>query len=197
MPTKEQLLMAGAAVAAAVVAIKVLKRGDGALKPVAKGKQRYLVFGKNGWIGGMLQELLTSSGKEFYLAQSRCENRESVKAELLKIKPTHVLNSAGVTGMPNVDWCEFNQEQALRSNVLGSMTVSDLCQELGIHCTLYATGCIFEYDAEHVIGGKGFTEEDMANFDGSFYSKTKVGDRSLLTPFSVGLSEPSHRVASG
>jgi 3,5-epimerase/4-reductase len=77
------------------------------------------------------------------------------------------------------------------------MTVSDLCQELGIHCTLYATGCIFEYDAEHVIGGKGFTEEDMANFDGSFYSKTKVGDRSLLTPFSVGLSEPSHRVASG
>jgi len=67
------------------------------------------------------------------------------------------------------------QEKALRSNVLGSMTVSDICQELGIHCTLYATGCIFEYDAEHTIGGKGFTEEDKANFDGSFYSKTKVG----------------------
>jgi hypothetical protein len=62
------------------------------------------------------------------------------------------------------------------------MTVSDICQELGIHCTLYATGCIFEYDAEHVIGGKGFTEEDKANFDGSFYSKTKVRivDRFLI-----------------
>lgn len=128
-----------------------------------------------GWIGGMLAELLTKSGKEFYLADSRCENRESVKAELLKYKPTHVLNAAGITGMPNVDWCETNQEKALRSNVLGSMTVSDLCQELDIHCTLYATGCIFEYDEKHKIGsGIGFTEEDAPNFDGSFYSKTKV-----------------------
>lgn len=32
--------------------------------------------------------------------------------------------------------------------------------------TLYATGCIFEYDAAHPIGGPGFTEEDKANFDG-------------------------------
>lgn len=103
--------MASAAVAAAVVAVKILRKDEGSLElqPVEKGKQRYLIFGKNGWIGGMLQELLTSSGKEFYLAQSRCENRESVKAELLRIKPTHVLNAAGVTGMPNVDWCEFNQ----------------------------------------------------------------------------------------
>jgi 3,5-epimerase/4-reductase len=75
---------------------------------------------------GMMINLLKSSGKEFYLSNVRCENRESVKAELLKIKPTHVLNAAGVTGTPNVDWCEFNQEAALRSNILGSMTVSFL-----------------------------------------------------------------------
>merc|ERR1712070_1169415 len=30
-----------------------------------------------------------------------------------------------------------------------------------------------EYDETHVIGGKGFTEEERANFDGSFYSFTK------------------------
>jgi 3,5-epimerase/4-reductase len=40
--------------------------------------------------------------------------------------------------------------------------------------TLYATGCIFEYDKAHPMGsGVGFTEEDSGNFDGSFYSKTK------------------------
>lgn len=122
----------------------------------------------------MLIELLKQGGKELYLSDSRCENRESVAADLKKYKPTHVLNSAGKTGVPNVDWCEGNQEEALRSNVLGAMTVSDLCQELGIHHTLFATGCIFEYDAAHPIGGKTFTEEDRANFDGSFYSKTKV-----------------------
>jgi len=25
---------------------------------------------------------------------------------LLQVKPTHVLNAAGLTGRPNVDWCE-------------------------------------------------------------------------------------------
>ena len=33
--------------------------------------------------------------------------------------------------------------------------------------------CIYEYDAEHTIGGKGFKEEDTPNFTGSFYSDTK------------------------
>ncbi len=25
---------------------------------------------------------------------------------MLQVKPTHVLNAAGLTGRPNVDWCE-------------------------------------------------------------------------------------------
>lgn len=33
--------------------------------------------------------------------------------------------------------------------------------------------CIYEYDAEHTIGGKGFLETDPPNFKGSFYSDTK------------------------
>ena len=32
--------------------------------------------------------------------------------------------------------------------------------------TLYATGCIYEYDAHHTIGGKGFTEECKPNYTG-------------------------------
>jgi hypothetical protein len=39
----------------------------------------------------------------------------------------------------------------------------------------YATGCIFEYDANHPEGsGIGFKEEDTPNFTGSYYSKTKA-----------------------
>lgn len=33
--------------------------------------------------------------------------------------------------------------------------------------------CIYEYDAEHTIGGKEFLETDPPNFKGSFYSDTK------------------------
>ena len=33
---------------------------------------------------------------------------------------------------------------------------------------------IYEYDAEHLEGGKGFKETDPANFHGSWYSLTKA-----------------------
>ena len=33
---------------------------------------------------------------------------------------------------------------------------------------------IYEYDAEHEEGGKGFKETDPANFHGSWYSNTKA-----------------------
>lgn len=140
----------------------------------------YLLFGKNGWIGGQLVELLKAQGKTVFLADSRSYNRESVVAEIEKYKPTHVLNAAGVTGRPNVDWCEDNRLETIRSNILGTLTIADICELKGIHHLLYATGCIFEYDETHVIGGKGFTEEDTANFHGSFYSHTKALCEDLL-----------------
>jgi hypothetical protein len=41
-------------------------------------EQSYLLFGKGGWICGILAELLTQQGKTFKIAESRMENRESV-----------------------------------------------------------------------------------------------------------------------
>ncbi len=73
-------------------------------------REVYLLFGRNGWIGGKLIELLTAQGKTFHLAESRTYNRESVVAEIEKYQPTHILNAAGVTGRPNVDWCEDHRQ---------------------------------------------------------------------------------------
>ena len=151
----------------------------------------YLLFGKNGWIGGKLQELMKEQGKTFFLADSRTQDRQEVLAEIEKYKPTHVLNAAGVTGRPNVDWCEDNKVETVRANVLGTLTVADICAAKGIHHLLYATGCIFEYDEEHQIGGQGFTEEDSANFHGSFYSHTKVGPFLFSLPTLTPSPSPS------
>ena len=49
--------------------------------------------------------------------------------------------------------------------------------------TYYGTGCIFHYDDEHTIGGKGFTEEDDPNFTGSYYSHTKAIVENLLKQY--------------
>lgn len=135
--------------------------------------ESYLLFGKGGWICGILAEMLTQQGKTFKIADSRMENRESVARELDEVKPTHVLNAAGVTGRPNVDWCEDNKETTIRANVIGALNLADLTFLRKIHLTVFATGCIFSYDAAHPIGGPGFTEEDKPNFFGSFYSYTK------------------------
>jgi dTDP-4-dehydrorhamnose reductase len=143
----------------------------------------YLLFGKNGWIGGKLIELLTAQGKTFHLAESRTYNRESVVAEIEKYKPTHVLNAAGVTGRPNVDWCEDHKAETIRSNVIGCLNVADICAEKVIHHLLYATGCIFEYDAAHTIGGAGFLETDAPNFHKSYYSHTKAMVEDMLSVF--------------
>jgi 3,5-epimerase/4-reductase len=124
--------------------------------------------------------LLTEQGKKFHLAESRNYDRAGVLAEVEKYKPTHILNASGVTGRPNVDWCEDNKLETIRTNVIGTLTIADIAATKGIHHLLYATGCIFEYDDEHQIGGKMFTEDDAANFHGSFYSHTKALCEDLL-----------------
>ena len=132
----------------------------------------YLVYGgATGWLGGLLVTLLKDSGKTVHIGEARLENREAILRDFEKFKPTRVLNAAGVTGRPNVDWCEDNKQTVIRTNIIGTLNLADICWNKEIHCTLYATGCIFEYDTAHPIGGPGFTEEDRANFDGSFYSK--------------------------
>jgi nucleoside-diphosphate-sugar epimerase len=142
---------------------------------------RFLIWGGEGWIAGQLKKLLESQGKEVYTTTIRMENREAVVAELDRVKPTHVLNCAGCTGRPNVDWCETNKEATVRSNVIGTISLTDACYLKGIHITVFATGCIYVYDAAHPReddpknrNGPGFLETDKANFAGSFYSETKA-----------------------
>lgn len=135
---------------------------------------RFLIWGGKGWVAGHLEQMLKSQGKEVYMTTVRMQDREAVKAELEKIRPTHVLNCAGCTGRPNVDWCEDHKEDTIRSNVIGTLNLTDLCFSGGIHCTVFATGCIYHYDDTHPIGGPGFKETDLANFNGSFYSETKA-----------------------
>jgi 3,5-epimerase/4-reductase len=119
-------------------------------------------------------EAYNHTGKEVHTTTIRMQNREAVQNELERIKPTHVLNAAGSTGRPNVDWCEDHKEETVRNNVIGTLNLADCCYERGIHITVFATGCIYAYDETHPIGGPGYLETDKANFNGSFYSETKA-----------------------
>lgn len=149
----------------------------------ALSEEKYYILGKNGWIGGMVIDLLKAKGKTVILSDVRTYNREALLADIELHKPTHVVNAAGLTGRPNVDWCESHKAEVIRTNVCGCLNVADICEEKGIHHMLYATGCIFEYDKDHVIGGKGFLETDTPNFHGSYYSHTKAMVEDLLKEY--------------
>ncbi|KAJ1702249.1 hypothetical protein LUZ63_002028 [Rhynchospora breviuscula] len=142
---------------------------------------KFLIYGRTGWIGGLLGRLCEERHIQYAYGSGRLENRSQLIADIKSINPTHVFNAAGVTGRPNVDWCESHKVETIRANVAGTLTLADVCREQGLILVNYATGCIFEYDDLHPLGsGVGFKEEDKPNFVGSFYSKTKAMVEELL-----------------
>ncbi|KAM0946767.1 putative dTDP-4-dehydrorhamnose reductase [Dioscorea sansibarensis] len=151
----------------------------------ANGSQyKFLIYGRTGWIGGLLGQLCAGQGIPYQYGAGRLEDRASLEADLAAVKPTHVFNAAGVTGRPNVDWCETHRVETIRANVVGTLTLADVCRAKGLVLINYATGCIFEYDEKHPEGsGIGFKEEDIPNFIGSFYSKTKAMVEDLLKDY--------------
>ncbi|KAL2483551.1 Trifunctional UDP-glucose 4 [Forsythia ovata] len=149
-----------------------------------KPPYKFLIYGRTGWIGGLLGKMCDKQGIPYEYGKGRLEDRSKLLADILAVKPTHVFNAAGVTGRPNVDWCESHKTETIRTNVSGTLNLADVCREHGLLMMNFATGCIFEYDAAHPEGsGIGFKEEDKPNFAGSFYSKTKAMVEELLKEY--------------
>jgi len=145
----------------------------------------FLVFGGNtGWIGQKLVTILRTQGHTVHCATSRLEQREHIENEINTIQPDAIINAAGITGRPNVNWCETHQQETIRANLLGVLNLVDLAYQHNIHVTNLATGCIYQYDTQHPLGsGIGFTEEEKPNFTGSFYSRMKVLMEEAITPY--------------
>ena len=99
----------------------------------------YLLYGATGWIGGKLIRLLEAQGETVHRGCARLQNREHVERELDQFKPAFVLNAAGVTGRPNVDWCESHKPETIRANVIGCLNLVDCCHLRGVHVTNFAT----------------------------------------------------------
>lgn len=142
----------------------------------------FLIWGGNGWIGSMLRELLEKDGHTVIVAKARLEDYIGITKELKDIKPDFVLNCAGITGRPTIDWSESNQQETFLVNSIGTANLADACWRSGIHMTNYATGCIYAYTDDKPIGTK-FSELDAPNFRGSTYSISKVLAEELLSVY--------------
>ncbi|OQR91907.1 dihydrolipoyl dehydrogenase 1, mitochondrial precursor, partial [Thraustotheca clavata] len=170
-----------------ILGIHIIASNAGEMISEGETNRRFLVYGGTGWIGQKIIALLQENQEQYHVGLARLENRQDLWREIKEFKPTNVINAAGVTGRPNVDWCETHQEETIRANVLGCLNLVDVCslQSKPIHCTVIGSGCIFTYDELHPIGSENmFTEEDISNFDGSFYAKTKAMLEVMLRSYS-------------
>lgn len=143
---------------------------------------KILLYGSTGWIGGKLLNIIKDKKIDIVSSTVRLDDYGSIGKELDCVKPTHVVLAAGLTGRPNVDWCEDHKDEVLRVNVIGTSVLADECRKRCIHLTYFGTGCIYEYDKKHPYGEEemGFTECDEPNFDKSYYSKTKIITEKIL-----------------
>lgn len=104
-----------------------------------------------------------------------------VVAALQRNRPDIVINCIGKTGTPNVDWCEDHKVETFRSNVLGPLLLAEECRNIGAYLVHFSSGCVYSGDN----GGKGFSEDDPPNFQGSYYSRTKQWTDAMLNEFST------------
>jgi 3,5-epimerase/4-reductase len=143
---------------------------------------KFLIWGGNGWIGSMLCNLLREEGYEVIIGKARLQDYVGITKELEEHNPDFVLNCAGITGRPTIDWSEQNKQETFLINTVGTVNLADACWRKNIHMTNYATGCIYTYSSETPIGCK-FSELDPPNFRGSTYSTSKVLAEELLAVY--------------
>ena len=123
---------------------------------------KYLIFGrKEGWLAQKFGAYLEDS----VISETDITNLEAVRAELDDKKPMIVINAAGITGRPNIDWCDSNAAETVAVNIAGPYNIAKACEERLLYLVHLSSGCIFQ-------GDKGFTEEDKPE-PPSFYSWSK------------------------
>ncbi len=136
-----------------------------------------LLLGSRGYLGEQFLKLYPKA----HTPSVNIGDQPAVRRVLDELKPEMVINCAGKTGRPNVDWCEDHKAETLNANVTGALILLEECMERGIYLVHMSSGCIYEGDN----GGQGFTEVDLPNFYGSFYSRSKAWSDQVMKDFPV------------
>lgn len=139
-----------------------------------------LLYGKNGWISSLMEEILIKSKIEYYISDIRANNFNDVCEEIETIKPTHLMSFIGRThgeGINTIDYLEDKGKLDInvRDNLYAPLILGEAAKKYDIHLSYLGTGCIYTYDENHKMGdlNTGFTENDIPNFKGSAYSTVK------------------------
>ena len=142
---------------------------------------RILIIG-NGWIGNKCLQAWDDA--EMY--DGRIQSIEDAVKVLGDYNPEVVLNAAGVTGKPNVDWCETHVRETVEGNTLLPFYIAEACKKVGVYLLHIGSGCVFYGESNHADGM--WRPDDFANPQ-AVYSRAKyAGDLLLENYENVGIA---------
>lgn len=147
--------------------------------PIMNHMRKILLFGSTGFIGTQLKSALEAKGYDVASPRAEITDLDAIRKAIVEHRPDTLLNCAGVTGRPNVDWCETHAAETIAVNVVGALNVAIAASEKGLYLAHLGSGCVYSGDK----GGKGFSEEDEPNYFGSVYSRTKFHSEKMLREF--------------
>uniref|UniRef100_A0A6C0HHE5 NAD-dependent epimerase/dehydratase domain-containing protein n=1 Tax=viral metagenome TaxID=1070528 RepID=A0A6C0HHE5_9ZZZZ len=127
----------------------------------------YIVIGSSGYLGGHIMNILKIQGKNVISISERLNDISAIRNKLSLYKPNFVINAAGLTGKPNINWCDDNKEQTIETNITYQLTLCDICKELNIHLTIFGSGGIY-----NTPGVK--KECDIGDYYDKFYSECRI-----------------------
>ena len=134
---------------------------------------KILIIGK-GYLGSRMAEAWKDDA---ILTDVFITDKNSVFKLIDEHKPDAIVNAAGMTGTPNVDWCETHQAETFESNAVLPMILAEACQERGVYLLHLGSGCIFYGPSPDPAGWR---ESDFAN-PSAFYSRTKYAADLILS----------------
>ncbi len=118
------------------------------------------------------------------LSDKKIESVKDMEDLLDEYKPDSVLNAAGVTGKPNVDWCETHQMETMLGNTVLPIMLAQACQKKNVYLLHMGSGCVFYGPSPDP---RGWKETDFAN-PLAVYSRAKyAADLVLSTLPNVGI----------
>lgn len=128
----------------------------------------YFLLGSKGYIGSHILSELKKQNKKVLALNYRMESLNKIE-ELIKFyKPKYLINAAGLTGTPNIKWCDTHRKETLSTNVISQLNILRLCNENNVHCTLIGSGAIFGNSADDK------SSSDIGTDKTNYYSKCRI-----------------------
>jgi len=139
-----------------------------------------LLYGGSGFLGSSLYNFFNKDLYTVVISETRIEDFLGILEDISEIEPDHVICCAGISGKPNIDWCEDNKQETILTNVVGQINVAHACFEQKVHCTLLGTGVMYDSKNE-----EEYSENDAPNFFGNFYVQQRILLEKLLRNYPV------------